>query len=62
MLYFKRCFKCNKNSWDLIVADGKFDSKKKKLYCQNCYYNKARKKDLKNYKSIDLMKLLKGNK
>ncbi len=60
MLYFKRCFKCRKNTYELIVADGKFNSKKKKLYCQDCYYNKARKKDLKKSStlSIDVMELL----
>ena len=57
------CYKCKKMTWDLTIADGKFDSKKGKLYCQDCYYNKARTKDLRESPSIDVMELLrKANK
>ena len=52
------CSKCSKSTWDLIIADGKFDSNKGKLYCGDCYYNKARKKwHLED--SVDLMDWIK---
>ena len=63
MKYTKnKCCKCKKMTWDLTIADGKFDSKKGKLYCQGCYYNKARKKELKESStlSIDVMELLRN--
>ena len=66
MKYTKnKCCKCKKADCELIISDGRFDFNKGKLYCQDCYYNKARKKELKQSStlSIDVMELLrKANK
>ena len=57
------CSKCSKsNTCNLIIADGKFDSNKGKLYCEDCYYTKERMKELKDAPSIDLMELLEDRK
>ena len=50
-----KCHKCKKLiTGDNVRADGRFDSVKGKIYCIDCYYTKARKKELMDL-SVPLM-------
>ncbi len=60
-----KCYKCkSKVSWadcDCVFGDGKHNSLNGKVYCNNCFFNKARKKEYRKTKnSIDLMELLRN--
>ena len=53
-----KCFKCKSSvSWakmDCVYADGKHGTIKKKVYCQKCYFDKPRMKEMyKNSFSLD---------
>ena len=46
------CYKCkNKISWyncDCVIADGKYNTIKGKVYCNRCYFGGKRLQDIKN--------------